>query len=60
MPPITWAVERVRAQITALTVSGAVKVFYLVLWRNYPPSASTWEPRANLNEQALTDDVANT
>ena len=46
-----------RAQAKFLSITGAMKTAYYVLWRNFVAAEATWEPRSSFDRQAIVDDV---
>ena len=42
-----WEVDTVRAQAKFLSITGAMKTVYYVLWRGFAAAEATWEPRSS-------------
>ena len=53
----TWEVDTVRAQAKFLSITGAMRTVYYVLWRGFVAAEATWEPRSSFDRQAIEDDV---
>ena len=47
-----WEVDTVRAQAKFLSITGAMKTVYYVLWRGFAAAEATWEPRSSFDREA--------
>ena len=52
-----WEVDTVRAQAKFLSITGAMKTVYYVLWRGFAAAEATWEPRSSFDREAIEQDV---